>query len=183
MKARYTTSFHTMTLNNNRATTWNFQDFQEFLRSDYLAGRRLALKVRGCIYPITGSISLLASSAIIYRILCSYQGLSTTYHRLVFGLCIGDLLSSLAFTFSSFLSPKEMNYIIPYAIGTSATCSAQGFVVTFGMQCVSQYNRQMQQKIRLYQGAARTMVSCGFYPRSFVLFYLMPDTKCVQYDR
>ena len=115
-------------------------DFQDFLSSSFLQGRRAALKVQGIILLVTGSISFIASFAIIYHVLRSHEGLSTTYHRLVFGLCIGDIMSSLGNAFSLFLVPEEMSYLVPYAHGTVTTCNAQGFLINFGMSCVAQYN-------------------------------------------
>ena len=116
------------------------RDFQNFLRSDYVADRRNTSKIQGIMFMVTGSISLIASSAIMYHILRSHKGLSTTYHRLVFGLCIGDLLSSFANASSLFLPPKEISYLVPYAHGNNATCAAQGSALLAGMACVCIYN-------------------------------------------
>jgi hypothetical protein len=65
-------------------------DFEAFLDSDLLATRRNQVKTYAIIYHTTGSVSLNASTCLAVHILRSHHGLSTTYHRLVFGLCIGD---------------------------------------------------------------------------------------------
>ena len=67
------------------------------------------------------------------HILRSHHGLSTTYHRLVFGLSIGDILSSFFQALSFTMMPKKMNYYIPYTQGNTATCDAQGFLVGVGI--------------------------------------------------
>lgn len=84
------------------------------------------------ILMVAGSISFIASSAIIYHISRAHKWLSTTYHRLMFGLCIADMMSSLAYAPSTTVTPKETNYVIPVAFGNLTTCRAQGFVGSVG---------------------------------------------------
>ena len=115
-------------------------DFEAFLNSDLLAKRRNQINTRGIIYHTTGSVSIIASTCLVVHILRSHHGLSTTYHRLVFGLCIGDILSSFGFVLGSTMVPKEMNYFVPSAQGNTATCTAQGFLITAGVTVVALYN-------------------------------------------
>ena len=115
-------------------------DFDEFLESELLADRWKFEKTVHVVHRVVGSVSFTASGAIIYHILRSHHGLSTTYHRLVFGLCFADMLSSFAFTISSSATPKEMNYFIPHAIGRVWTCDAQGFLVAIGIIGGAMYN-------------------------------------------
>ena len=70
-------------------------DFQAFLQSDLLAEARRKKKTVAIVRHMAGSISIIASAAIIWHILRSYDGLSTTYHRLVLSLCIADIVFHL----------------------------------------------------------------------------------------
>ena len=105
-------------------------NFQVFLESDLLAEYRKFIKLTTINTHISGCLSLIALLAIIYHILRSHKGLSTTYHRLIFGLCIANLMSSVAFVLSETLVPKELSYIKPSAQGNMAPCSTQGFLIT-----------------------------------------------------
>ena len=82
-------------------------DFQAFLQSDELAELRDYQKVESIIYSVSASISVIGSAATISHILRSHKGLSSTYHRLVFGLCVGDLMASFAWAFNSFFSAER----------------------------------------------------------------------------
>jgi hypothetical protein len=115
-------------------------NFEAFLDSDLLATRRNQINTRGIIYRITGSVSTIASMCLVVHILRSHHGLSTTYHRLVFGLSICDILSSFGFVLSSTMVPKEMNYLVPGAQGNTTTCSAQGFLFSIGSTAANLYN-------------------------------------------
>ena len=115
-------------------------NFEAFLDSDLLATRRNQINTRGIIYRITGSVSTIASMCLVVHILRSHHGLSTTYHRLVFGLSICDILSSFGFVLSSTMVPKEMNYLVPGAQGNSTTCTAQGFLFSIGSTAANLYN-------------------------------------------
>ena len=53
------------------------------------------------IYRLPGSVSTIASRCLVVDILHSHHGISTTYHRLVFGLSIADIMSSFGFALSS----------------------------------------------------------------------------------
>ena len=88
----------------------------------------------------TGIISFLSSAAIIWHILRSHKGLTTTYHRLVFGLSIADMATSSCFILNTILTPAELKYMIPYSIGNIRTCSAQGFIISVGYEIVCLYN-------------------------------------------
>jgi hypothetical protein len=115
-------------------------DFVAFLNSDSLATRRNQIKTRGVIFHTLGSVSTIASTCLAVHILRSNHGLSTTYHRLMFGLCIADIMSSVGFVLGSTMVPKEMNYYIPSAHGNTATCTAQGFLITIGVGVAAAYN-------------------------------------------
>jgi len=89
---------------------------------------------------VSAFISLVASIALLIMLLRSYTGLGTTFHRLLFGLCIADILSSFASVFATAMAPKETSYYIWNARGNSATCDAQGFILAFGSAAGILYN-------------------------------------------
>ncbi len=87
-------------------------------------------KVCSFISHAVGSLSLLASIVRICIILRSRNhGLSTTLHRLLFGLCIVDILSSTAHALSSIMPPQELDYVV----WNAASCGASsGFILLWG---------------------------------------------------
>ena len=115
-------------------------DFEAFLRSDLLAAKHNHLKAIAIIVRTSGSISVVASIGLACHILRSHDGLSTTYHRLVFGLSVADIFSSFGQALSSTMAPKEMNYLIPFARGNTVTCDAQGFIIATGYFIGAIYN-------------------------------------------
>ena len=118
-------------------------DMAALLRSDLLADQRNFEKLRAIVLMVSGPISFTSSAAIVYHILRSYKGLSTSYHRLVFGLCVTDMITSLTQALSSVLTPQEVSYFTPFAKGNVSTCDAQGFLVVGGYICASLYNSSM----------------------------------------
>ena len=140
-----------VTLNSTEAIssfpdTWNGLnedqrlDMDAFYESDLLDKRRNEFKGEFIANCSSGSISLVASILLSIHILRSHHGLPTTYHRIVFGLSSCDIMSSLAFTLSSIVVPKEMGYLVPFAIGNNATCEAQTFFMYFGIAASCLYN-------------------------------------------
>jgi hypothetical protein len=115
-------------------------DFDEFLLSPSLAASRNEVKLRAILFHVFGSVSFIASSALAFHILRSHDCLSTTYHRLVMGLSIADMMSSFAIALSTVMVPKEMNYFIPFARGNAASCYAQGFLIMVGYFTATMYN-------------------------------------------
>ena len=115
-------------------------DFEEFLKSDALVIKRQEGKNVLVARCVSGSLSVIASTAIIWHILRSRARLSTTYHRLVFGLCIGDIIYSFANFSTALLLPKELDYLLPFAQGNMATCNMQGFLVITGHMLATCYN-------------------------------------------
>mmetsp|Transcript_18052 Transcript_18052/g.26815 ORF Transcript_18052/g.26815 Transcript_18052/m.26815 type:complete len:510 (-) Transcript_18052:272-1801(-) len=88
----------------------------------------------GIIIPtVTGTISFLSSSTIIYIIARSKSGIKTAYHRIILGLSIADCLTSLAVALTTIPMPKDVIY--PFALasyGNVATCEAQGLIYIVG---------------------------------------------------
>ena len=127
-------------IQNKTNSTDDTFDFQAFLQSDELAELRDNQKVARIIYSVSASISIIGSAATIFHILRTHKGLSSTYHRLVFGLCVGDLMASFAWALNTTAVPKEMQYFNPNARGNVETCTAQGFINTVGVAMASSYN-------------------------------------------
>jgi hypothetical protein len=115
-------------------------NFEAFLKSDLLAARRNVYKTFAIITHTSGSVSIIASACLAVHILRSHHGLSTTYHRLVFGLSVADIMSSFVMAIGSPMVPKEMNYVVPGAQGNTATCTTQGFLVAVGIIAAALYN-------------------------------------------
>ncbi len=104
-------------------------DWAALLKSDLLIKERSNTKTLAIIRYITAPISIISSALLIVYVLRSHQGLSTTYHRLMFGLSIADVVyTSADYLLSILMVPEEMNYVIPGAQGNVNTCTAQGFL-------------------------------------------------------
>ena len=114
--------------------------FDYFLLSDQLAALKEGVKKGAILSHISGSISFIASTTLVWYILRSHDGLSTTFHRLLFGLCIADIFSSFALMLASLMVPQELDYMIWNARGNTASCSAQGFLIALGSLCGLLYN-------------------------------------------
>ena len=127
-------------MSNNNSTLEETYSFEFESESDQLAKWHNFAKDRDIIYSVTGSISIISSAAIMWHILRSYKGLSSAYHRLVFGLCVGDLITSFAFAVNAAAAPKDLNYLAPFASGNIGTCTAEGFILTVGVMMTSLYN-------------------------------------------
>ena len=80
----------------------------------------------------TGTLSLIGSCLLICTILRSKKKLTLPYRRIIFGTSIYDVFQSLGMSTSVFLSPKEIEPPIQFAIGTATTCDIQGFFTTIG---------------------------------------------------
>ncbi len=89
---------------------------------------------------ISGMTSILSSCTLIWMIVRSYKGLSTTQHRLLLGLCICDIFYSWPQTMFNIMSPAEMNYYVWNARGNVTSCVTQGFFIVLGSSCGLFYN-------------------------------------------
>ncbi len=90
-------------------------------------------KVLGILQGTSGIMSLISSSILIWMIVRSNKGLSTTQHRLLLGLCIFDILSSLSSSTFNAMAPSDRNYVVWNAIGNVTTCDTQGFLMMVGI--------------------------------------------------
>lgn len=91
-------------------------------------GQQVAL----AITPIlSAGLSASGSFSIIYIILSdSSRKLSKLYHRIMLGICLGDLIASCGFATSTFLMPADTPGVF-YPQGNQATCSLQGMLSNF----------------------------------------------------
>ena len=80
-----------------------------WLQSDEFAALKEGLKTGAILSHISGSISFIASTALVWHILRSHDGLFKTFHRLLFGLCIADIISSCSHMLASMMVPHEMD--------------------------------------------------------------------------
>lgn len=90
----------------------------------------------GQIIPsISSIVSLVSSSIMVFLILKSGSGLSSSYHRIMFNLGFWDIVASTAVAFSSLPMPKDTIY--PFAgmhmYGTVATCEVQAIIRIVGV--------------------------------------------------
>ena len=97
--------------------------------ADRIAGSE---KVASIIGSTSAIISLVASSMLIYLLTRSKQRLSTTYHRIVFGMSIADIIFSLSLSMFNLTGPIDDQYYVWNVKGDQASCSAQGFFKFFG---------------------------------------------------
>lgn len=93
----------------------------------------------------TGTISVVSSAILIAVILRSSVGLSSIYHRIMFCMSFADIIASIAIALTTIPMPKDMIYtqFEPKAYGTTATCSIQGFLFTFGSVVTFGYNTSL----------------------------------------
>ncbi len=87
----------------------------------------------GILKSVSGITSAISSFILVWMILRSHTGLSKAQHRLLLGLCIYDIVSSLGNSHFNAAVPSEMSYTIWNAKGNQATCNVQGFLTGFGV--------------------------------------------------
>ena len=89
------------------------------------------------IPKVSGGLSFLSSSFVIFDILKDPRKRQTTYHRLILGVSISDALSSLAFFLGTWVMPKGSTW---GAVGSSGSCSFVGFFGQWGILGTFFYN-------------------------------------------
>jgi hypothetical protein len=81
---------------------------------------------------VTGGLSFFFSAATaVYIMLESHDVRKKFYHRLMLGMSLADLSSSIWFTMSTWPIPKDSGAL--YAIGNEASCRVQGFGIQFAI--------------------------------------------------
>ena len=90
------------------------------------------LKVMAILPMISGPLSMLGSSLIVLKIFRERKKrVSQTYHRILLGFSILDILGSFAYCFSTLPSPVGTPDVWG-ARGNRSTCTAQGFFIVTG---------------------------------------------------
>ncbi len=107
-------------------------DLDPFQRSE---GQKIAIAT---IPKITGSISFLSSATMLYMILQSEIKLGTPFRRLIFAMCIIDLLQSGTALLSTLPSPMDTPGIWG-ARGNTTSCSITGFIFQYASTAAPLY--------------------------------------------
>ena len=90
----------------------------------YSDSQRISLAV---LPKTTGFISVLSSSMIAISVLRDKQKITKSYHRLLLGMSLVDVLVSFWESLSTWPMPQDSSAM--FASGNMATCSVQGFFV------------------------------------------------------
>ena len=123
---------------------------------------------------ISGGLSFVSSSIVIYLIARSQDKLHKIYHRIMFGMCIADMIGSSAVSLTTLPMPRDLSlvnsdvaaYIDEWKgtrLGNWATCRAQGFFAVLGMNAMYGYNGAL----------------CIYY--ACVIFFKMKDKTIAKY--
>lgn len=75
-------------------------------------------------------LSILGSSAIIYNV--RYDDKKTPYRRILLGLSICDIITSVGWMLQPFLTPTDVEEPWVYAVGNDGTCTMIGAFAQFG---------------------------------------------------
>lgn len=92
-----------------------------------------------CCTMIGGLLSLIGSTTIVYRIISQQKFKQDSYHRLLMGACVSDIVSSIGWIMYAFIPPKETSdrYL---SIGNTASCTATSFFMQFAVFVYVIYN-------------------------------------------
>ena len=90
----------------------------------------------------SGTISVIASSIIIFVVFRSHSKLALIYHRIMFGMSITAIIGSIAIALTTIPMPRNDDSIIHEGIrlGNESTCLVQGLASSFGMASTFMYN-------------------------------------------
>ncbi|GFH44611.1 hypothetical protein CTEN210_01085 [Chaetoceros tenuissimus] len=98
-----------------------------------------SFKAAQIIKCINAGVSCLASTFIMLMILTEPEkGLASPYSRIIFAMSISDILFSLGQLLSPFMGPKDNSDAL-FAIGTTGSCEAIGFIFIIGFCCLVWY--------------------------------------------
>lgn len=109
----------------------------------YLIISREQFRLLATLPHFLAPLSVLGSLAIIHRILRfdrhgSDASARRTYYNLMLAMSVCDIIGSLAFALGSL--PVPSTTLLAHAIGTTATCRAQGFFIHVFVTAVLYYN-------------------------------------------
>lgn len=97
-------------------------------------------KAIAIVPKFTSLLSMFGSGFIIMKVIKKPRNQQTTYHRLLFGMSLCDLLASTCFFFTTWPIPREEN--VYAASGNQATCIVQGFFSQFSL-ATAMYNASL----------------------------------------
>jgi len=97
------------------------------------AASRDFIKTMSIIFSSSAIISTISSSTLIWMILRSPQRLTTTRHRILFGMAVGDIIFSLSLATYGAMLPSCLDYYVWNAQGNQATCNVSGFMTAVGV--------------------------------------------------
>ncbi len=98
-------------------------------------GQRVAIAI---IPKVSGSISFICSSVMVYMILQSEVGLGTPFRRTIFIMCIVDIMQSSCTILSTLPIPANSPGVWG-ALGNTVTCDIQGFFFSFASLLAALY--------------------------------------------
>ncbi len=108
------------------------------------ASRLFYSKVYAIVQSCSASVSFVASSVTLYLIYRSHLQLSTTSNRLLCGLCIADIISSLALALATMPIPADaVGPAIWNARGSTMTCDMAGMMTFLGTASAPLYNSSL----------------------------------------
>lgn len=97
-------------------------------------------KALAIIPKITGGVSCIGSAIIILVVARDKNRRSATYHRLIMSASVIDLVCSFWLALSTWPYPRESGRL--WAVGTTQTCTAEGFFLTFTLSSAA-YNASL----------------------------------------
>ena len=89
-------------------------------------------KISTALQMFSGTLSFIGSSLIIFMIVLEWGKKNSLYYRLMLGLCIGEIFSSLAFVVNSLAIPVDSPGVW-FAYGNEVTCAIQGVFFQIGL--------------------------------------------------
>jgi len=92
------------------------------------------MRVMSILGLISGTLSVLGSSVIIYRAYKNRRN-SSPYDRLMLCLSFCDIVASISFGYGPFMLPEATSERV-WARGTNRSCSALGFLTQFAFAAV-----------------------------------------------
>ena len=127
-----------------------------------------------------GIISLIASSIFIWMIWRSHDGLSTTQHRILLGLCIADISFSINCAFLGSPVPKDIDYLVWNAVGSMSTCQLSIFFTIIGAFLGPWYNASLVRYLDIFHSSGvDTLKSIILSPQEPHLSILYNSAFCL----
>lgn len=124
----------------DNSASFSFSDWLDSPEHDTMTEQyKTAILVR----TVSALISFISSITLAVVVVRSNTGLSSTFHRLLIGICISDILSSSASTFAAIMAPKELKYISHLLRGNMAICDVIGSLYYFGAVATALYNTSL----------------------------------------